>query len=64
MITEVDIETPPDVNLELFNAIGDAIVADAGIQIVEDEPKDHEYVGKKINKRPRILQRPVSLQQH
>ena len=85
MIEDAEIVTPLfDLNLELFSAIGDAIVADApiqiasppnsrqefqqdilddiltGVQIVVVEPEDQDHVPKKIKKKPRILQRPVS----
>ena len=85
MIEDAEIVTPLfDLNLELFSAIGDAIVADApiqiasppnsrqefqqdilddiltGVQIVMVEPEDQDHVPKKIKRKPRILQRPVS----
>ena len=85
MIEDYEIVTPLfDLNLELFSAIGDAIVADApiqiasppnsrqefqqdilddiltGVQIVVVEPEDQDHVPKKIKRKPRILQRPVS----
>ena len=85
MIEDAEIVTPLfDLNLELFSAIGDAIVADApiqiasppnsrqefqqdilddiltGVQIVVVEPEYQDHVPKKIKKKPRILQRPVS----
>ena len=85
MIEDAEIVTPLfDLNLELFSAIGDAIVADApiqiasppnsrqefqqdilddiltGVQIVVVEPEDQDHVPKKIKRKPRILQRPVS----
>ena len=44
MITEAEIVTPPfDLNLELFSAIGDAIVADAPIQIVSPPDTRQEF---------------------
>ena len=85
MIEDAEIVTPLfGLNLELFSAIGDAIVADApiqiasppnsrqefqqdilddiltGVQIVVVEPEDQDHVPKKIKRKPRILQRPVS----
>ena len=57
-IVEDENGSPPDANVEFHQDVLDDILT--GVQIVVVEPEDQDHVPKKIKRKPRILQRPVS----